>query len=261
LLSLFYKLVLGGFLFTILGVNVAYTDAPPFSHNVTVSGTVRDTIVTFLGYSSPNAFLTIQEDGAVVGTTSANSSGGFNKSLYARVPGTHAYGIFAEDSQARVTPTYGFILNLAPQTETVISNLLLPTTIDVNAGVNINILGETSPNSTVTIFVHSGSFTEMEEVGSGGDWDHLIATYMDPGFHNAYARVTKSGGLQSIDSNMVNFDVTCKIADLNCDGRVDLIDFSIMMYYWGTSNPTADINHDGIVDLIDFSIMMYYWEG
>jgi hypothetical protein len=53
----------------------------------------------------------------------------------------------------------------------------------------------------------------------------------------------------------------CPGADLNQDGKVNLIDFSILLYYWGTNNPCADQNQDGIVNLVDFSIMMYYWTG
>lgn len=50
-------------------------------------------------------------------------------------------------------------------------------------------------------------------------------------------------------------------ADLNCDGRVNLTDFSILLYYWGKtrSHSRADINKDGIVNLIDFSILLYWW--
>ena len=47
--------------------------------------------------------------------------------------------------------------------------------------------------------------------------------------------------------------------DLNCDSIINLTDFSILMYYWGTTDDTADINEDDIVNISDFSIMMYYW--
>jgi hypothetical protein len=56
-------------------------------------------------------------------------------------------------------------------------------------------------------------------------------------------------------------DAACGVADLNCDGLVNLIDFSILLFHWGTSNPIADINGDGTVDLIDFSIMLFNWTG
>lgn len=52
-------------------------------------------------------------------------------------------------------------------------------------------------------------------------------------------------------------------ADLNCDGKVDITDFSIMLSYWHTSapykNPRVDIKHNGKLDLSDFSILLYYW--
>jgi hypothetical protein len=53
-------------------------------------------------------------------------------------------------------------------------------------------------------------------------------------------------------------------ADLNCDGGVvNSIDFSIMLSFWKTKPPfkntRVDINHDGKLDLSDFSILLYYW--
>lgn len=56
-------------------------------------------------------------------------------------------------------------------------------------------------------------------------------------------------------------------ADLNCDNKVNVYDFSILMSYWGTNGSGAtscrspDINQDGIVDIIDYSIMMSQWTG
>jgi hypothetical protein len=52
-----------------------------------------------------------------------------------------------------------------------------------------------------------------------------------------------------------------RTADLNCDGRVNITDFSILMYWWGKKTPgvRADINKDGIVNLVDLSIMLYWW--
>jgi hypothetical protein len=56
----------------------------------------------------------------------------------------------------------------------------------------------------------------------------------------------------------------CIRSDLNCDGRVNLTDFSILLFYWNQANPAnarADINRSGVVDLTDFSIMLYDWTG
>jgi hypothetical protein len=53
----------------------------------------------------------------------------------------------------------------------------------------------------------------------------------------------------------------CKFADINCDGSIDRLDFSVMMSLWGKSSTglSADLNHDGIVNELDFSILMLNW--
>ena len=50
-------------------------------------------------------------------------------------------------------------------------------------------------------------------------------------------------------------------ADLNHDGKVNLVDFSILLFNWKGSDVAADINQDGIVNLTDFSIMLSNWTG
>jgi hypothetical protein len=53
-----------------------------------------------------------------------------------------------------------------------------------------------------------------------------------------------------------------RIADLNCDGYVDLIDFSIMYYWFDKSSPPkrVDLRLDGRIDIYDFSVMAFYWD-
>ena len=94
---------------------------------------------------------------------------------------------------------------------------------------------------------------------------------MEEDFHTAKAQFSvNSGGniIKSGFSKAVSFHVgkiggeaPCPEADLNQDERVNLTDFSILLFNWGTDNPCADQNQNGNVDLIDFSIMMYYWTG
>ena len=51
--------------------------------------------------------------------------------------------------------------------------------------------------------------------------------------------------------------------DYNGDGRVDLVDFSILIFWFNKSPvpPDIDCNADGKVDIVDFSIVAYYWTG
>jgi hypothetical protein len=49
------------------------------------------------------------------------------------------------------------------------------------------------------------------------------------------------------------------VGDLNQDGSVNSIDWSIMEGVWFTANQTADLNRDGVVNSIDFSLMNRNW--
>src|SRR3989338_90875 len=53
------------------------------------------------------------------------------------------------------------------------------------------------------------------------------------------------------------------ISDINCDGRVDLADISILAYWYGRENLPrhVDVSGDGRVGLRDFSIVAFYWTG
>ena len=52
-------------------------------------------------------------------------------------------------------------------------------------------------------------------------------------------------------------------SDFNGDGKVELIDFSILIFWFERADVPAamDCNADGKADLVDFSIMAYYWTG
>ncbi|MFA6397745.1 MAG: hypothetical protein WDK96_02775 [Candidatus Paceibacterota bacterium] len=54
-----------------------------------------------------------------------------------------------------------------------------------------------------------------------------------------------------------------KIADFNKDGKVDIIDLSILLYHYQhpelTDYTMYDLNDDAVVDIVDISIMFYYW--
>jgi len=66
---------------------------------------------------------------------------------------------------------------------------------------------------------------------------------------------TGGGATQTITFNL---DVNYR-GDINNDGIVNSIDWSIMNAHWFTNNAQSDINHDGIVNSIDFSILNSNW--
>ena len=49
--------------------------------------------------------------------------------------------------------------------------------------------------------------------------------------------------------------------DLNGDNRANMLDYSILRYFWFTAEPRADITGNGNVDLLDFNILKANWYG
>ena len=55
-----------------------------------------------------------------------------------------------------------------------------------------------------------------------------------------------------------------KVCDFSKDGRCNITDLSIILYYYERTGPSValyDLNRNGAVDFPDISIMIYYWTG
>jgi len=54
---------------------------------------------------------------------------------------------------------------------------------------------------------------------------------------------------------------TKKPGDINGDGKIDLVDFNLLMVHWGSiiSGDIADLNTDGKVDILEFNLLMVNW--
>jgi hypothetical protein len=69
------------------------------------------------------------------------------------------------------------------------------------------------------------------------------------------------GGGSTGGGNNSGTSPTFKIGDANHDGRVDILDFNLLMVNWGSLVPNniADFNRDGRVDILDFNLLMVNW--
>ena len=52
---------------------------------------------------------------------------------------------------------------------------------------------------------------------------------------------------------------SCRLADLNCDNKVDGADLGILLGDWGPGSGGSDLNHDGKVDGADLGILLGEW--
>lgn len=232
------------------------------------------TKVVLKGKAYPGSSVTVLQDGKVVTTTTADSQANFKVEITDITAGIWTFGVWAEDKEGRKSIVFNFTTSVTSGMTTTISGIFLPPTIDLSRtvlqrGETLNILGQTAPESDVSVFVNSPEIVEKTKAELDGTWFYPFDTIvLDDGFHTTRAKATSPEGLLSTFSQTLGFSIGKEIvglikkADINNDGRVNLVDFSILLYNWGIpQNPAADLNTDGRVNLTDFSIMMYWWTG
>jgi hypothetical protein len=147
----------------------------------------------------------------------------------------------------------------------------------VEPGQNVNFSGYAIPNSTVEIENQrqkGGAERRVLTTTSDGSgrWslDTSTAGFVRDTWKVRAKSTNTSTGVSTQYSGFTFYGVGQEAqrtlnSDLNRDGKVNLVDFSILLFHWntngGTSDPPADINQDGRVTLTDFSIMIFNWTG
>ena len=251
--------------------------------NVNVSATVVGTTeplpnpsVHFQGIAAPYGRVAITRDAQTPLTMSTVADAVFDVSLSNEPVGQHVYKISGTDRDGLSLAPLTVSLNLTSGSATFITGLFLgpSITIDktsVKLGQFVTVSGSTAPDSDLTISVNSVKALSFSVTANpAGRWSKMINTQdVGVGTHTVKARAVSGGTNISEFSQTVSFAVNplgqCdgkKTADLNCDGRVNLTDFSILLFFWQQRNPAnarADINADGQVTIVDFSIMLFQW--
>jgi cysteine-rich repeat protein len=236
------------------------------------------TEVIVKGEAYPGASVNILKDGATIGVVQADTSANFSFSTTNVSPGVATFGFWAQDSNGLKSVALTTTVTITANAATTISGEFLPPTISIDKrqlqkGQTLTISGQSVPAVTVETHIHSGNdIVLVTSTDQNGNWSIPFNT--KPLDNNAlhtvdadFLTTANGAAARSEYSQSISFFVGAGsagksyIADLNGDGKVNLEDFSILLYYWGTSTPLADLNGDGKVDLQDLSIMLYYWTG
>lgn len=237
-----------------------------------------DTSISVSGRAYPGQTVHIILDGDEVGTVRADSSGNFDFSTEAS-PGTASMSFWANDRNGNRSITLSTTFDVTQGAITNLNGILLPPTlviddVTINPGDLIEISGQALPNSEVEIhFDDSDPVIPIDPDNSGA----YILSYNTGGMraaeHTVRARyVLGSGSLKTESSFSSTLQLFVGVdgrptgpSDLNRDGSINLIDFSILIFWWqtngGQSDPPADINGNGNVGLEDFSILLFNWTG
>lgn len=240
-----------------------------------------DARVIISGFAFPNSAVTFLVDGDIAETTRSNGSGVYSVTLDAIAKGVYTFGVYGEGPDKVKSSTFSTSFTVIGGRTSELTNINVSPSIKVSPdpvqpGQTLAVSGYGLPNSTVTIQYGKQKSKQNSELtaatdGSGKWSTTLNTTDFSRGTYQIRAKsVRTSDGTATNFSDYTYFGVgeTAEVkstADLSRDGRVNLTDFSILLYWWNTnggdSNPPADINRDTKVSLTDFSILLFNWTG
>ena len=147
---------------------------------------------------------------------------------------------------------------------------------EVRKGDNLAIFGQSVASSDIIISVNSEEefFAKTISDKDGIYLYNFDTSALELGSHGAKSRASIGNQLISSFSHLVDFKVgtqnvfaeekkAIEKGDLNNDKRVNLVDFSIIAFWFNKPTPpaTVDLNSDGKINLVDFSILAFYWTG
>ena len=237
--------------------------------------------VTITGYAFPLSDIYVLVDGNQAERSTADSSGEFTVIIDQIARGAYTFGTYAVDADGVRSSTFSTTFTVTGARGSTLSNINImpsisvdPDPVDPNSTVTFS--GYSIPNATVTVenqndrsSVTLKTFTTSSD--SDGRWSIDVSTTgFSVGTWKVRAKARQTGGVSTEYSNFTFYGVgeeanRPRNPDLNRDGFVNLIDFSILLFWWntdgGASDPPADINADGRVSLTDFSIMIFNWTG
>lgn len=236
------------------------------------------TTINFSGKAYPNRLVTLLKGAQIIATTYAGSNANFEISYTGLSSGTHQFSLYSEDYLGTTSNIISFPISISQGVIITVSGIFIPPTIDVDLsqvkkGDNITILGQSKPQAEISIVVNS---PQEFFVQTTADDDGLYSSTFDSSLLEFGQHFTKSKSIyqQEISgySKSVSFLVSQQSipkqggisqGDVNSDNKVDLVDFSILAYWYNRSEPpeNTDLNDDNLINLIDFSILAYYWTG
>ncbi|MDP4007105.1 MAG: hypothetical protein Q8P55_00720 [bacterium] len=255
---------------------------PPITLGSLGPGTIPGAAAVFLGKAYPQSTVILLKDGQIAGTGHADGAGNFSLDIGGLSVGDYLFSLYGRDYTGKTSRLISFSVSVVFDTTTTIRDVVIPPTISVDKrqvaqGEIIDLFGQSVPRVAITIVVKTptGQFPLETISDQQGRYRYSLDTSsLDFGNYSAVAEASLEGSFSNIASAAAFFivgketileePVVCPPkGDLNTDCFVNLVDFSILIYWFGTPNVSArvDLNGDGKADLVDFSIMAYYWTG
>jgi cysteine-rich repeat protein len=239
------------------------------------------TQVMLEGRAYPNSRVQILKDGQLIGMAQSDASAKFSYVYSNATPGPTTFGFWSEDAKQIRSITYTTTFQVTQNAVTNVGNVYLPPTIRalvkrIAPGSLLSIDGTTVPNSQVSVLIDKSKTPALSATSSNiGSWDmklptsgllpeiyHQILPFFELSQGAGNVRLKSGTGL-ALNIFVGNNEATDRSLgpDLNRDGKVNLTDFSMLLFRWNGNDSLADLNRDGKVGIADFSILLFNWTG
>lgn len=196
-----------------------------------------------------------------------SANGSFVISYTAILGGDYLFALQVKDKDGRSTGVLAYNVSLKEDLFEVKDILVQPTIGFEKSSVSkdqiLKVMGYAAPNNTVELEVDGLKYKEIKADQSGFWSLDIDAIYLAYGEHRARVRQIDSSGKMSIFSPMRIFRIS-KLpftkADLDGNGVINISDWSIFLFHWGSDDESVrkqnDLNGDGQVNIFDFSIFL-----
>jgi hypothetical protein len=255
----------------------------PFSSGSTNQVVMLDAAI-FRGLAYPGSTVSLLKNGTVIAEIPANADGTFDIRVRDLAPGTYSFGVRAQDANGLQSKMLTFTVYVSSLVATTVDGIFIPPTItsdkiEVMKGNTITFTGKSAPDAEVRLSLAARTeLLRKTRSDSTGAWFfELDSSLLDSGDYEAKARSLTAQNLSPYsdaiffrvgDTNRVRpksglLSGFRKKCDLNNDNRVNLLDFSIMAFWYKRISfpPKVDLNTDKQVNLTDLSILAFCWTG
>jgi hypothetical protein len=234
------------------------------------------TSVRFSGQAYPDGKVFLVKNRMIIAEVSANNLGEFSITLEEKTDRNILYSLYAVDSSGAQSIIMNYPVYLNSGYLTHLSGILFPPTINLDkysaySGDDLSVFGSAIPERALELKIEGKDIKTFDTISKkDGTYNIKIPLF---NFHNGQYKIYIKYKEQTLLSKVVPFEllvenkvpeVKSKIpGDCNFDAKINLVDFSILSFWYKKKNPPAclDVNHDKIINLVDFSIFAYHWTG
>jgi len=215
----------------------------------------------FSGRAYPKTTVTLLKDAQVAATTIAGADAMFSITLSGLSSGNYIFSVYSEDTKGVRSSLMTFPTSITSGVTANVSGIFIAPTIsvdksEVKRGDTITIFGQSVPQADIIIAVNSEEefFSKTISDKEGVYVYNFDSSLLEYGSHAAKSKASVGNQLVTGFSYLINFKVGTKNVlaekpaqsvlkgDSNNDKRVNLIDFSILAYWFNrplTAIPTT----------------------